>query len=200
MQKIIFTDLDGTLTLRDTYSRFLLRHISLKCIILNSHVLLKVFILYLFGKKDGNDVKVVTFKVFFSNKNIKELSLNTKEFISNIAWNKPVLDLIKQEQVANNTKVIIVTASPDIYIKEICDYLGYDGYISTSLELNHNILTGNFIGKICNFNEKVKKIKIFLNEETYSTISYGNSKGDYAMLGYCNESYFVKKDIISKFL
>ena len=35
--------------------------------------------------------------------------------------------------------------------------------------------------------------------KTYFTISYGNSKGDYAMLGYCNESYLVKNNIISKF-
>jgi len=199
MHKIIFTDLDGTLTLKDTYTKFLFRHISLNRIVLNIHILVKVFILYLFGRKDGNDVKRETFKVFFAKKNIKELNQDIGSFIHSISWNNPVLDLIKKEQFKNGTKVIIVTASPNIYIKDICDYLDYDGYISTSVELENDILTGRIIGKVCNFDEKVRKIKNFLNGKDCYKISYGNSKGDYAMLNYCDKSYFVKKNTISNF-
>jgi len=199
MRKIIFTDLDGTLTYKDTYRRFLIKHFSIKRLISNFYSLLKVFILYIFRVKNGNDVKIETFKSFFSNKNVNEVESTIEKFVTNIEWNKNVIDKIFKEK-ANGAKVIIVSASPDLYLESICNELGFHDYICTLVEFDSNIYTGKFIGKVCNFDEKVKRIKEYLDDEEYYKISYGNSKGDYRMLEYCEESYFVKKSKISTFL
>jgi len=198
MQKIIFTDLDGTLTLKDTYTKFLLRNITLNNLIVNCHTLIKTFSLHLFKRINDDDVKNATFKIFFQNKDINELRNDIDNFINTIPWNTKVISLIKEEQ-KKGCKVIIVTASPDVYVQYICNHLGYDDYISTETEQNNSILTGSFNGKICNFNEKVKKIKGYLKDRQFYKIAYGNSEGDHAMLRYCDESYFVKKLNIKKF-
>ena len=198
MQKIIFTDLDGTLTTRDTYTQFIFRNIHLKHIIYIPR-LIKIFILYFFGRLNGNDIKQETFKIFFRNQNLEELTKNLNSFIKSIQWNNKLISVIEEKR-KKNYKVIIVTASPNIYIQEICDFLGYDGYISSLIELKDKQLTGNFIGEICNFDEKVNRIKKYINNNSYYTISYGNSKGDYAMLQYCTETYFIKNNEIYNYL
>jgi len=97
-------------------------------------------------------------------------------------------------------RVIIVTASPDVYVKHVCEYLGYDGFISTQTLDDGKYLSGAFDGEVCNFGEKTKRINAFLNGVTPEhTISYGNSSGDFEMLRFCDESYFVKKLDIKRF-
>jgi len=114
-------------------------------------------------------------------------------FAQSIPWNQKVLQRIELKR-KEGYKVIIVTASPDVYVKYVCDYLGYDGFISTKTVDNGPYLCGNFDGRVCNFEEKPKRILEFLDGKTPEhTISYGNSSGDFAMLKFCDESYFVNK-------
>jgi len=96
--------------------------------------------------------------------------------------------------------VIIVTASPDVYVKHVCKYLGYDGYIATKTLDDGEFLTGKIDGEVCNFEQKPKRIAEFLGTQTPEhTLAFGNSSGDYAMLRLCDESYFVKKSSIKRF-
>ncbi len=125
--------------------------------------------------------------------------VDISDFVKSIPWNQSVLDSIEQKRL-DGYKVIIVTASPDIYVKNVCEYLKYDDFISTKTIKNGNFLTGAFDGEICNFEQKTKRIKEFMsNDELKHSISYGNSSGDFEMLKFCDESYFVKKKNIKRF-
>ena len=196
MQKIIFTDLDGTLTLKDTYTKFVLQNLRVGVVVKNLYKLGSMVVKHQLKIYNDDDVKMNTFKMFFEGYD-REATLDG--FAQSIPWNRKVLELIEAKR-QEGYKVIIVTASPDIYVKYVCDYLGYDGFISTKTMESGRYLCGAFDGRVCNFEEKPKRILEFLDGiKPEHTISYGNSSGDFAMLEFCDESYFVKKKDIKRY-
>ena len=196
MQKIIFTDLDGTLTLKDTYTKFVLQNLRVGVVLKNIFTLSTMVLKHKLKIYNDDDVKMTTFKMFFEGYD-RETPLDG--FAETAHWNPKVLERIEAKR-KEGYKVIIVTASPDIYVEYICNYLGYDGYISTKTVDAGRYLDGAFDGKVCNFEEKPKRILEFLDGvKPEHTISYGNSSGDFAMLEFCDESYFVKKLDIKRF-
>lgn len=196
MKKIIFTDLDGTLTLKDTYTKFVLDNLKISIVLKNFPTLFFMGVRYLFKKFNDDDVKKTTFKMFFTGYDKEN---NIGDFAEQIPWNPLVLERIEAKR-KEGYKVIIVTASPDVYVKHICKYLGFDGFIATQTLDDGKYLTGAFDGEVCNFAQKPKRIAAFLNGvQTEHTISYGNSSGDFEMLRWCDESYFVKKLDIKRF-
>jgi len=196
MNKIIFTDLDGTLTLKDTYTKFVLQNLKISIVLKNIFTLLSMYIRHTLGKINDDDVKKITFGMFFTG---YDKNRDIGDFAKEIPWNPKVLKLIQEKREEGYT-IIIVTASPDVYVKHVCEYLGYDGFISTQTLDDGKYLTGEFNGEVCNFEQKPKRITTFLDGQTPEhTISYGNSSGDFEMLRWCDESYFVKKLNIKKF-
>ncbi len=196
MSKIVFTDLDGTLTLRDTYHIFIFHNLTMRTIIKNSYALVKMGAGYLLGSLSKEQVKRASFAMFFDG---YDTTQDLTKFVSKIPWNRVVLEQVNAKR-AEGYQVILVTASPDIYLEAICEHLEYDGFLATKTFREGNYTTGIFDGAVCNFEEKKRRIQEFLeNEKTTYTISYGNSSGDYEMLRLCDESYFVKKSDIKKF-
>jgi HAD superfamily phosphoserine phosphatase-like hydrolase len=196
MNKILFTDLDGTLTLKDTYTKFIFKNLQVGVVLKNLFTLLSMALKHTFKIINDDDVKKTTFGMFFR---AYDTNTNIDAFVKEIPWNTLVLEQIEQKRTEGYL-IIIVTASPDVYVKHICNYLGYDGFISTKTLDDEAYLTGTFDGEVCNFEQKTKRIAEFLNGKTPEhTIAYGNSSGDYAMLRFCDESYFVKKLNIKRF-
>ena len=194
--KILFTDLDGTLTLKDTYTKFVLKNLKLSTVLLNFPTLLWMGIRHTLKIINDDDVKKITFGMFFTGYD-KEQTLG--DFTDTIAWNPLVLEAIEKKR-QEGYSIIIVTASPDVYVKHVCNHLGYDDFISTQTVDEQGKLTGTFIGEVCNFEEKPKRIEAYLSgKKLEHSIAYGNSSGDHAMLRYCDESYFVKKLNIKRF-
>jgi len=196
MQKIIFTDLDGTLTLRDTYHIFIFHHLTPSLVFNNALGLLKIGFGYIVGKTSKEQVKRSTFKMFFTD---YKTTQNLDAFVNKIPWNKPVREIVDAKK-KEGYKVILVSASPDVYLPVITKYLGYDGFLATKTLQNAQKLQGEFDGAVCNFDEKTKRIHEYLaGEKPSHTLSFGNSKGDYPMLEFCDEAYFVKKADIQRF-
>ena len=196
MNKIIFTDLDGTLTLRDTYHIFIFHNLTLITILKNSIGLIIMGLKYIFGFISKESVKRTSFEMFFSNYNTQK---DIENFVDKIPWNKTIKDIVDSKK-REGYKIILVSASPDVYLPYICDYLGYDGFLATKTLRDGDVLTGIFDGSVCNYEEKTRRIKEYLGDNKPShTLSYGNSTGDYPMLRFCDESYFVKKSNIKKF-
>lgn len=196
MQKIIFTDLDGTLTLRDTYHIFIFHNLKFWLVLKNAFGLIKLGLAYIFGKITKEQVKRSTFKMFFTD---YDTTQNLDKFLNLIPWNKPVKKIVAAKQ-KEGYKVILVSASPDIYLPAITHYLGYDGFLATKTFRNDTKLQGEFDGKVCNFEEKTRRIKEYIGEKKLDyTLSFGNSEGDFEMLNFCDEAYFVKKAKIRSF-
>lgn len=85
--------------------------------------------------------------------------------------------------------VIVVSASVEYWLKPWCESRNLE-LISTKLEVENGLITGNFIGKNCNGEEKVNRIKEKISLDVVNYIyAYGDSIGDREMLALANESY-----------
>jgi HAD superfamily hydrolase (TIGR01490 family) len=83
--------------------------------------------------------------------------------------------------------VVIVSASPQIYVDVIAETLGATGAIGTRLALNAlNTFTGSYLGRNCRGSEKKRRLEEWVEErhyvETPIIYAYGNSRGDRRLL------------------
>lgn len=85
--------------------------------------------------------------------------------------------------------VVVVSASPALYVRRIAQDLGAHGSASTELEVEHGRLTGRYEGANCRGEEKLRRVRALLSDlgapETGPArplYAYGNSRGDLRLL------------------
>ena len=84
------------------------------------------------------------------------------------------------------TKIVVVSASADLYMHVLPEFLPVDAVISTECQTHNGRYTGK-IGKNCKGEEKVNRIKSWLKEQGLSidkekSSGYGDSPADAPML------------------
>ena len=83
-------------------------------------------------------------------------------------------------------RVVIVSASPSVYVREAADLLGADGVIATRLEVGEDgVVSGRYEGANCRGAEKLRRLRQWTEEsgvEPGRLWAYGNSRGDLMML------------------
>lgn len=191
MKKLYCFDFDGTLTKEDTMFLFLKFYNSNKYFIeFAKHI--PLFLFLKLGLLDAEKVK----KSFISGilkgekkQKIEELAQKFfKENFPNI-FRENALDFIDKID-HSKTKSLIVTASLDIWTKPFADHFQMK-LVATKAHFENDVFTGNFIGKNCNGEEKVVRIKEEISGEHFDkSIAFGDTKNDQPMLRWANESYF----------
>ena len=191
MKKLYCFDFDGTLTYKDTMFLYLKFYNSSKFRIqFVKHI--PLFILLKLKLADAEKVKKSFIgsilkgqlqtkiedksKLFFEEYYPKILRENALDFIGNID--------------KENTDSLIVTASLDIWTKPFAEKLQMK-LVATQAEFKNGIFTGNFIGKNCNGEEKLERIKKEINGAKYDKIiAFGDTSGDKPMLQWANEGHY----------
>lgn len=84
--------------------------------------------------------------------------------------------------------IVIVSASPQIYVDVIAEALRADGALGTRLAVDaRSKLTGSYLGKNCRGTEKMRRLGEWIEQRDYPTepviYAYGNSRGDRRLLG-----------------
>lgn len=87
-------------------------------------------------------------------------------------------------------RVVIVSASPEYYVRVAGELLGTDGALATRLEVGGGLLTGRFEGQNCRGAEKYARLAGWLRAEGLhgngspppELWAYGNSRGDLRLL------------------
>ena len=83
-------------------------------------------------------------------------------------------------------RVVIVSASPEIYVRVAGDLLGADGVVATRLAVDdEGVLTGHYEGDNCRGSEKLRRLREWMDRtgvEPDRLWAYGNSRGDLRML------------------
>ncbi len=82
--------------------------------------------------------------------------------------------------------VVIVSASPDAYVRVAAERLAADAAIATLLEVDDSgRLTGRYEGGNCRGEEKIRRLRLWMADagmEDADLWAYGNSRGDLRML------------------
>ncbi len=94
--------------------------------------------------------------------------------------------------------VVIVSASPQIYVDVITEALHATGGLGTRLAVDpRGRLTGGYLGKNCRGTEKMRRLNEWIDERHYSSapeiFAYGNSRGDRRMLSGATHAFNVGK-------
>lgn len=83
-------------------------------------------------------------------------------------------------------EVVVVSASPDAYVRVAADRLGADGAIATRLAVDDGgCLTGRYDGGNCRGEEKILRLRAWMAGRGLAGArlwAYGNSRGDLRML------------------
>lgn len=95
------------------------------------------------------------------------------------------------EVLEAGNKVVIVSASINNWVEPF--FFGLDGVsvIGTMIEDRDGVITGRFLTKNCYGEEKVRRLlKLYPDRQDYWLVAYGDSRGDFEMLDFANESYY----------
>lgn len=87
--------------------------------------------------------------------------------------------------------VVVISASPEVYVHEFADRLGATGAIATRLAEGGGILTGRYAGRNCRGREKYTRLLAWIRTSFPGSAdafvyAYGNSRGDLSLLEFAD--------------
>ncbi len=103
-----------------------------------------------------------------------------------------------QEHQRRGDYVVLVSASPDIYVRAIGEKLGCDASVSTVVEFAGETCDGSLVGANCKGEHKVEFMKRFLGAEAAAPDSsaYGDSGSDLPLLKWVDHGFWVRGEKI----
>lgn len=191
MKKLYCFDFDGTLTYKDTMFMYLkfydptkfrlqfLKHIPL-------------FVLLKLKLAETEKVKKSFIGSILKGQTQEKIEKKAKQFFEEYyprIVRENALDFIKNIN-NDHTKSLLVTASLDIWAKPFADAFKMQ-LVATKAEFSNGVFTGNFLGKNCNGDEKLARIKAEIRDSKYDKIiAFGDTSGDKPMLKWADEGHY----------
>lgn len=173
MKAAIF-DVDNTITTRDTFFLFFKFIISKKPLhIFKAYRLPISLLLTRFFGADRILVKKDVIKLLkgYSEKEINKFGESFARLIVDKFTSSKAMQAIEQHK-KNGFKIILISASPEIYIKPFSELLMVDHFLCTKCEFENN--QTSILGKHCYGEEKCHRLSQLLSEEKLE-LDYKNS-------------------------
>jgi phosphatidylglycerophosphatase C len=201
-QIVAYFDFDGTLTYKDTLLPFLLFTVGVGAFIRHSIQLIFILFQYLIKYIDNEEAKERTLTLLLSGKKEYLVEYQAKNFALTKLhkYIKPVIYSKIEWHREHGHKIIIVSANLAIYLRYWANLHKLDGVIATELDVNNGCITGKLATRNCYGKYKVERIGRYLTDNQLDfcyCYAYGNSAGDYELLEYSNEPFWVNGDYIS---
>lgn len=192
MRSIAFFDFDGTITTRDSMLELIKFHHGKRNFFIGLSVLSPWMIAMKLKLISNQRAKEKLLTWFFKDYNLytfsKICTAFTRErlpkFINPISAEKLA------EHKKNGDEVVVVSASAANWVEPWCRQNNI-ACLATQLEVADDKLTGKLAGLNCNYNEKARRILEKYDLKDYSSVySYGDTKGDKAMLQLATHAFF----------
>ncbi|WP_314010995.1 HAD-IB family hydrolase [Pseudostreptobacillus hongkongensis] len=192
MKKIVVYDFDKTIYGGETstdFMRFFLKR-NKKYIKRLPYVIKSLF----YYNKNLKRSKEIFFKIL-DNIDMELLKNEIREF-----WkqnNKKIFSWISDEIKVNkleSDELILISATPSIFLEEISKELGFDKLIATEFVKQKDKFISKIEGSNCKGVEKVYRLQEYL--ENFEIIKfYSDSMSDKPLFDLAKEKYFIKKGI-----
>lgn len=190
--KIYAFDFDGTLTNRDTLLEFIRFVRGDKAFLLCILYYFPLLLLMKLGFYPNWKVKQKVFAHCFSGMTLADFNKWCARFASErMTLLRPKGVQKINEVLEAGNKVVIVSASINNWVEPF--FFGLDGVsvIGTMIEDRDGVVTGRFLTKNCYGEEKVRRLlKLYPDRQDYWFVAYGDSRGDFEMLDFANESHY----------
>jgi phosphatidylglycerophosphatase C len=191
-------DLDGTLVTRDSFLAFLLsygrryrRYLALALLPFDVS-------LYVARLISTRTLKQRVLRRFFKGQSWERIHDHARWFCEHWAATHlhPVgLQRLREHQQAGD-RIILLTASPSLYVREVGRYLGINEVVCTEVRDTPGVCSGEIDGPNCKGADKVVKLTQYLGgaEAPPASYAYGDSKSDLPVLRWARHGFLVRKD------
>jgi len=183
-------DFDGTLTERDTLLPFLRlvtgRRQVVAALVRNAGGLARAA-----RARDERDVvKERVLATCLAGTPVDEAASAAARYVAGIRLRPEVVATLQTHRDAGH-EVVVVSASPALYVVPAVAALGVEHVLATELEIVDDVLTGRFAGRNCRAEEKVTRLDAWLAGRDVELYAYGNSRDDAAMLARADHAVWV---------
>lgn len=190
--RLALFDFDGTITTRDTLIEFIRYYHGTTRLLTGLFVLSPVLASYKARIIPNWKAKEIMLRYFFYGEPVEEFNEKCLDFARNF-----VPDLLRpqamkaiRDHVTENDEVVIVSASPENWVKPWCDVHNLK-CLATSLHTENGAITGKISGKNCHGAEKVTRIQSCVDLSSYQeVVAYGDTPGDKPMLALAHRMYY----------
>lgn len=184
-------DFDHTLCRTDSFSRFIFYTLRKRHIVREGLKILPWIQAYYLGLYPPHKIRVKLFAQMFQASPSAPILALAQQYQATLIQQ---LDCQMWQQLlihrARGDRIIVVSASVDVYLQPFCDALGIE-LLCSRAEIENGYFTGRYIGADCSAMEKAKRIQGLLNLEDYSCVyAYGNSIEDTEMLALADVAYW----------
>lgn len=183
---IVLFDLDGTLTQRDTYFHFLL--LCARKFGVRWRVVYRVpayLALYSLGRITRSRLKEVFLETVLQGVSLVRLEPVVDRYVSVLierGLNLALLHVLRQH-LEMGDRVILVTASFDLYVERLAERLKIAEVVCTRAEVNRGLITGRILGENCRGQEKVRRLEGLLASGDWAgSILYTDHHADLPLL------------------
>jgi HAD superfamily hydrolase (TIGR01490 family) len=197
--RLVVFDLDGTITYKDTFLPFVIgffvRRPRLRLTLLWLPV--SVF-LYAIRRLSAGALKQRFCQAFLGGAPVDSILAWAQTFAKRVASQgcRPHILARIEEFKRQGARLILLSASPDIYVREIANELGISEVISTEVEIGMKRFSGKVIGENCKGAEKLHRLKAHLNglSGQVSVVAFGDRTSDLPVLRWAGEGWLVRGD------
>ncbi len=189
---IVAFDFDGTLTIKDSFTAFLVWRTPLGRRALGGIRLIPAFCRYLFHRDRGR-IKADAVAEFLRGVSRDQLESDARRFaeLHSRSLLRPDAVMAWKRWRNERVRLIIVTASPDIVVAPFARGLGADDIIGTPLAFDErDRITGAFASPNCRGPQKVVRMRAAYGEDLVVRAAYGDTTGDTEMLAIAQEPYY----------
>ncbi len=194
---IVAVDFDGTITDRDCVTRFLLFEFGSRDLI-RALVKSRGALVGAVLRADRGAVKAIITS-WFRGRERGRLESSGRRFaeLHISKWlREDVLSLIEAHR-QEGARIVIVSASYDLYVFPIASRIGAEAVLATELEFVDGVATGDFAARNCRGEEKVRRLVDWMRLNNSSdgvhVIAYGDSSGDGELLAFAHEGILVDR-------
>lgn len=178
-------DFDGTITYADSFLPFLRECAGFVGFWFRMVMLFPVLVLQAVGMMPNDRAKVHVLKSFLRGSTRDGVEGKSSEFVrSRLAGliNPTAMERLKWHRDQGHC-LILLSASPEIYLRCWAKSEGVDTVLATRLSEANEVFTGNLRGENCHGSEKVVRLCEELGEMSqFEIYAYGDSKSDRILL------------------
>jgi phosphatidylglycerophosphatase C len=190
-------DFDGTITFKDTFTDFIYFTVNHKRLISGLILMAPVFFGYKLGILSPSKTRQIVARFAFNGCSLTLIQAIGMKYADQVMpqYIKPEASKKIQWHKSQGDKIVVVSASLDIYLKPWCNKNELE-LICTGFEVVNGFISGKYFGGDCSGIEKAKRIRESYNIKDYKTIyAYGDTSEDKEMLDLADKKYFRWKQI-----
>jgi len=185
-------DFDGTITTKDTFVPFLQLAFGKLPVLLAFTGLAFEGMKVLTGISSRDRFKEKIVARLFSGEPVQRLKqVGVMHAKAVEAWFRPAaLERIRWHKQQGH-RLVMVSASLDIYLEDVAQRLGFDDLLCTKPSATQSAFDGGLVGANCRCAEKVRLLETLIGPLSEVVLyAYGDSDGDTEMLGVANYPHF----------